>query len=70
MLYSAEFRYDSCNFALKLVEFRRKYVHAKLITQSLKNCKLDVRGSVHHSTIHKENPTKCNSVLKFYFIFV
>ena len=30
---------------------------------------LDVRGSVHHSIIHKENPTKCNSVSKFYFIF-
>jgi len=21
---------------------------------------LDVRGSVHHSTVHKENPTRCN----------
>jgi len=31
---------------------------------------VDVRGSVHHSTIHKENPTRCNSVSKFYFIFI
>jgi len=31
---------------------------------------LDVRVSVHHSTIHKENPTRCNSVSKFYFIFI
>jgi hypothetical protein len=27
-------------------------------------------GSVHHSIIHKENPTRCNSVSKFYFIFM
>jgi hypothetical protein len=26
--------------------------------------------SVHHSIIHKENPTRCNSVSKFYFIFI
>jgi len=30
----------------------------------------DVRGSVHHSIIHKENPTRCNSVSEFYFIFI
>jgi len=24
--------------------------------------KLDVRGSVHHSTIRKGNPTRCNNV--------
>jgi len=30
----------------------------------------DVSGSVHHSVIHKENPTRCNSVSKFYFIFI
>jgi len=29
--------------------------------------KLDVRGSVHHSIIHKENQTTCNSVPKFLF---
>jgi len=29
----------------------------------------DVRGSVHHSIIHKENPTRCNSVSEFYPIF-
>ena len=29
-----------------------------------------VRGSVHHIIIHKENPTRCNSVSKFYFIFI
>jgi len=29
----------------------------------------DVRGSVHHSMIHIETPTRCNSVSKFYFIF-
>jgi hypothetical protein len=29
----------------------------------------DVRGSVHHSIIHIENPTRCTSVSKFYFIF-
>jgi len=31
---------------------------------------LDVRGSVHHSIIHIKNPTRCNSVSKFYFIFI
>jgi len=31
---------------------------------------LDVRGSVHHSIIHIKNPKKCNSVSKFYFIFI
>jgi len=30
----------------------------------------DVRGSVHHSIIHTENSTRCNSVSKFYFIFI
>jgi hypothetical protein len=29
-------------------------------------CLLDVRGSVHHSIIHIENPTRCNSVSKFF----
>jgi hypothetical protein len=32
--------------------------------------KLNVCGSVHHSIIHKENPTRCNSVSKFYLIFL
>jgi hypothetical protein len=31
---------------------------------------LDIPGCVHHRIIHKENPTKCNSVSKFYFIFI
>jgi hypothetical protein len=31
---------------------------------------LDVCGFVHHSINHKENPTRCNSVSKFYFIFI
>jgi hypothetical protein len=31
---------------------------------------LDVCGSVHHSIIHIKNPTRCNSVSKFYFIFI
>jgi hypothetical protein len=31
---------------------------------------LDVRGSVHHNVIHIGIPTKCNSVTKFYFIFI
>jgi len=37
------------------------------------NTLLDVRRSVHHksSTIHKENPTRCNNVAKFYYsIFI
>jgi len=31
---------------------------------------LDLRGSLHRSIIHKENPTRCNSVSIFYFIFI
>jgi len=31
---------------------------------------LDVRGSVHYSIIHIKNPASCNSVSKFYFIFI
>jgi hypothetical protein len=29
---------------------------------------LDVRGSVRHSTIHEENPTRCNNVSTFLLI--
>jgi len=33
--------------------------------------KFDVRGSVRHSTIHKENPTRCTNVSKCYYsIFI
>jgi hypothetical protein len=32
--------------------------------------KFDVSGSLHHSIFHIGNPTKCNSVSKFYFIFI
>jgi hypothetical protein len=32
-----------------------------------KHVRLDVRGSVHHSTIYEENPTRCNNVLKLYY---
>jgi hypothetical protein len=31
---------------------------------------VDVCGSVHHSIIYIENPTRCHSVSKFYFIFI
>jgi hypothetical protein len=31
---------------------------------------LDIRGSVHHSMLHKENPTRCNNASKFYFILI
>ena len=38
----------------------------------MRNKVLDVRGSVHHSTIYKKKiPTRCNNILKFYYsIFV
>ena len=32
--------------------------------------KLDVRGSVYHSIIHIENPTRCNSVSKVCYIYI
>jgi hypothetical protein len=28
---------------------------------------MSVHHTVHHSTIHRENPTKCNNVTKFYY---
>jgi hypothetical protein len=31
---------------------------------------IDVGGSVHHSIIRIENPKRCHSVSKFYFIFI
>jgi len=37
------------------------------------NCvfQLDIRGSMHHSTIHKKkNPTRCNNVSKLYSLFI
>ena len=40
------------------------------VALGLSAAELDVCGSVHHSIIHKENPTRCNSVSKFYFIFI
>jgi hypothetical protein len=38
--------------------------------QFVNNSKLDVCWSMHHSIIRTENPTRCNSVSKFYFIFI
>jgi len=32
--------------------------------------RFDICGSMHHSVIHKENPTRCNSISKFYLIFM
>ena len=29
--------------------------------------RFDVRGSVHYNTIHKEKPTICNNVSRFYY---
>ena len=31
---------------------------------------LGVRGSVRHSIVHIKNPTRCNSISKFYFIVI
>jgi hypothetical protein len=44
----------------------RTHAHAHTHTHKI----FDVRGSGHHSIIYKENPTRCNSVSKFYFIFM
>jgi len=46
------------------------YSWSAVSAQWLYHC-LDVRGSVHHSTIHKENPTIYNNISKFYYsIFI
>jgi hypothetical protein len=36
----------------------------------LTTCNLDVRGSVHHSIIYRENPARCKSVSKFWHGYV
>ena len=48
-----------------VISFREQYLN-----QFYKTISFDVHGSVHHSIIHKENPTRCNIVSKFYFIFI
>jgi hypothetical protein len=40
------------------------------VTFDRKLTEFNVRGSVHRSIIHKDNPTRCSSVSKFYFIFI
>ena len=52
--------YVSTNYMVIL----RSYEH----TNTKLQLQLDVRGSVHHSIIHIENPTRCNSVSKFYLV--
>jgi len=45
-----------------------KIFHQLFTIHGLTTYNLDVRGSMHHSIIHTENPTRCNSVSKFFFI--
>ena len=52
--------------ALEVTLFRIQYGSGCVTLVEYRN-RFDVRGSVHHSIIHKENPTRCNSVLKFLF---
>jgi hypothetical protein len=56
-----------------------KFITADLVSETMwsrtaKNLtisQIDVRGSVHHSTIYKEDPTGCNNVSNFYYtIFI
>jgi hypothetical protein len=42
-----------------------KIVDEYVSINQLRTSLLDVRGFVHHSTVHKENPTRCNSVSDF-----
>jgi len=57
--------YDSALSSLYNAKcFRQKF------QRKSKHAFYDVRGSVHHSIIHIENPTRCNSVSKFHFIFI
>jgi hypothetical protein len=44
---------------------RKKNVYEKRVREY--GSQRDVRGSVHYSIIHIENPTRCNSVSKFLF---
>jgi hypothetical protein len=56
----------------KMLLVGTRHVKAKCLTsvESVKIDKFDVRGSVNHGIIHIENPTRCNSIAKFYFIYI
>ena len=59
------FRFTYLNVILLAADFVQHYATVKE-WQNLEFCKLEVRGSVHHSTIHTtKNSTRCNSVSKF-----
>jgi hypothetical protein len=51
-------------------EYRISNVNADRQKDMTKIIGGDVRGSVHHSIIHIKSPAECNSVSKFYFIFI
>jgi len=53
-----------------LMSYLQNVYHLMYLLTVIRSNKLDVRGSVHHSIIHKEYPTRCNSVSKFYFMFI
>jgi hypothetical protein len=44
--------------------------HFQFNNSKKNNREFDVRESVHHSIINKENRTRCNSDSKFYFMFI
>jgi hypothetical protein len=58
-------------FLIKKTLFFRMYNTLNItIVSSFLNQSRDVSGSVLHSIIHKEIPTRCNSISNFYFIFM
>jgi hypothetical protein len=53
-----------CSHTKNLVPVRA--AHQTPLSQKI-NVGLHIRGSMHHSIIYKENPTRCNNVSKFLF---
>jgi len=63
--------YANSHIALEIkLRYYYYYTNIILTTKHFHFCDVHVRGSVHRSIIHKENPTRCNSVSKFYSIFI
>jgi len=56
----------------RFIKERETFTHSHGYSSTVRTIDLrhHVRGSVHHSIIDKENPTRWNSVSKFYFIFI
>jgi hypothetical protein len=60
-----QMKQDDCEYVQVILDYGYKWAEHLLRVNDTGIFKLAVRGSVHHSIIYKENPTRCNSVSKF-----